>query len=226
MPIKLYPKPKPGYIFSKWIFETDSLESYVLSGDTLIASPIGNFDVTVKFAQDTFPRIIINEINYYSNSSFDPKDWVELFNAQTFPIDLSGWEFKDESNSFIIPVNTFLNPDQYIVLCQSKDDFESIFGSADYMIFELDFGFDRNGETLILLDDQSALIDSVKYSSSYPWPIEPNGTGSTLELTNPLSDNILPANWSASNVIGGTPGKINSTVTGLTELSGYFPKLS
>lgn len=223
IPVKLTPKPNPGFVFNNWTFETDSLESYVLSGDTLIAYPIGNFSVTTKFVQDTFPRIIINEINYYSSSSFDPNDWVELYNAQTFPIDLSNWIFKDEANSFTIPVDITLNPDNYMVLCQDKDDFESIFGVTDYVVCELDFGFNRSGEKLKLLDNQNSLIDSVKYGSSYPWPIEPNGAGYTLELKNPMADNNQAQNWTASNVIGGTPGKINSTATNMNELSENFP---
>jgi hypothetical protein len=224
MPVKLYPKPNPGYVFNYWIFETDSLESYVLSGDTLIANPIGDFDVTVKFAQDTFPRIIINEINYYSNSRFDPNDWVELYNAQTFPIDLSNWIFNDETHNFTFPAGTTINPDNYLVLCQDKEDFESIFGKPDYMTLELDFGFDRNGEILKILDKQHALIDSVKYSSSYPWPSDPNGAGFTLELSDPLSDNSQSQNWTSSNIIGGTPGKINSIITVLAEHSEDLPE--
>ncbi|MBN1406440.1 MAG: CotH kinase family protein [Calditrichaceae bacterium] len=223
IPIKLTPKPNPGYVFSEWIFQTDSLDSYVLSGNSLIASPLGNFTATAKFVQDTFPRIIINEINYYPNDSFDPGDWVELYNAQIFPVALSNWEFKDNANSFTIPENTMLDPDNYMVLCQDKDDFEDIFGTTDYIIFELDFGFDRNGEMLKLLDDDGALIDSVEYSSVYPWPIEPNGAGYTLELIDPLSDNTQSQNWAASNTIGGTPGKINSAVTHLIDQPEYIP---
>ena len=45
-----------------------------------------------------------------------------------------------------------------------------------------------------------------------PWPIEPDGTGPTLELKNLSLDNSSGENWSASLEVGGTPGAINSTI--------------
>jgi hypothetical protein len=224
VPIQLIAKPSIGYVFNEWSFETDSLENYTISGDTLEFIPFGDINLTAKFSQDTFPHIIINEINYYSSNSFDPKDWIELYNCQTFPIDISGWKFKDDANSYTIPNNIILDPDQYIVLCQDKDDFEEIFGSADYAIGNLNFGLDRNGESLRLFNDQNILIDSVDYRNSYPWPTEPNGAGNTLELTDPMSDNTLAQNWAASKQIGGTPGWENSTVTSITYSQNLSPE--
>ena len=43
-----------------------------------------------------------------------------------------------------------------------------------------------------------------------PWPTAPNGEGPTLELIDPMEDNSIAQNWTASADIGGTPGKVNS----------------
>ena len=47
------------------------------------------------------------------------------------------------------------------------------------------------------------------YESIPPWPTEPNGTGLTLCLRDPATDNSLADNWTASVEIGGTPGAVN-----------------
>jgi hypothetical protein len=46
-----------------------------------------------------------------------------------------------------------------------------------------------------------------------PWPIAPNGEGPTLELVDPMEDNSIAQNWTASEDIGGTPGKVNSILS-------------
>ncbi len=58
----------------------------------------------------------------------------------------------------------------------------------------------------------------------HPWPMEADGSGSTLELINPDLDNSVTSNWKSS--IGfGTPGEINSTfITGIEETKERIPK--
>ncbi len=50
--------------------------------------------------------VVINEINYNSTDEIvgDPArpDWIELYNNSDYPVDLSGWQFKDEGSTFII----------------------------------------------------------------------------------------------------------------------------
>ena len=54
------------------------------------------------------------------------------------------------------------------------------------------------------------LIDAVEYDDEYPWPVEADGEGYTLELIHPSLDNSLAGNWLASILHYGSPGEINS----------------
>jgi len=54
------------------------------------------------------------------------------------------------------------------------------------------------------------------YDDADPWPVEPDGTGSTLALIDPEQDNIHAANWLAS-AENGTPGWRNDGATGIDE---------
>ncbi len=46
------------------------------------------------------------------------------------------------------------------------------------------------------------------YDDAAPWPLEPDGTGPTLALRNPLVDNNYYVSWQASSEYG-TPGEQN-----------------
>jgi hypothetical protein len=55
----------------------------------------------------------------------------------------------------------------------------------------------NSGEKLVLADGFGNVIDSVTYSNLPPWP-NADGNGSYLELADPLSDNSVASNWTAS----------------------------
>ncbi len=55
------------------------------------------------------------------------------------------------------------------------------------------------------------VIDFVEYDDTSPWDSIADGDGPSLELLNPLFDNILAENWGASTGYG-TPGTYNSVL--------------
>ncbi len=156
--------------------------------------------------------IIINEINYHSAEDFDPEDWVELYNPGTENLDISGWEFKDENDEhiFIIPDNTILSANEYLVLCNDMAAFTTFFPNVTNFIGDFEFGLSGGGEPIRLFDAEGTLVDSVDYDDEDGWPTLPDGNGNTLELIDPSLDNTLPENWQSS-VGYGTPGQTNSS---------------
>ena len=155
--------------------------------------------------------IVINEINYHSSDEFDPGDWVELYNPTTEVFDLSNWIFKDEVDDHIFEIseNVFLNPSEYIVLCEDSTSFKTLFPDVVNFIGDLNFGLSGGGELIRIFDSTGALADTVYYDDIDPWPEEADGNGPTLELINPFEDNALAINWSASEGYG-SPGSINT----------------
>ena len=157
--------------------------------------------------------VVINEINYNSSDDFDPEDWVELYNPTNDPINVSSWTFKDENDAhvFAIPENSFLGPDQYLVLCKDADAFSALFPDVGNYVGDLGFGLDGAGELTRLFNANGILVDAVEYDNSSPWPEDADGNGPTLELVNPYWDNARAENWSASEGYG-SPGSLNTTV--------------
>ncbi|MFC1551304.1 CotH kinase family protein [Candidatus Latescibacterota bacterium] len=162
--------------------------------------------------------VVINEINYNSSEDFNSGDWVELYNITENTIDISGWVFKDDddTHSFELPSNTVLEPYAYVVLCCDDSLFTNEFPEVNRVVGSFGFGLNAAGEALRLYDAYGGLVDWVVYDDAEPWPIESDGTGSTLALVNPEEDNIHAANW-ASSAGNGTPGWVNDVANGIDE---------
>ena len=176
--------------------------------------------VTAVFElREIVDTIVINEINYNAADNFDTEDWVEFYNPQDYAVDLSGWEFKDNDDEHIyeFPEGTIIEPFGFIVLSRDTATFKSYFPDVEVM-GDLGFGFSSNGELIRLFDSTGVLVDTVHYDDVEPWPIEPNGTGPTLELIHWELDNALPESWQASSDHG-TPGAINGGTVGMNEIS-------
>jgi hypothetical protein len=165
----------------------------------------------LMYAGVSDPVVVINEINYNSSAGFDPGDWVELCNPASTPIDISGWVFMDNNRvpSFVLNPGTILQPRSYIVICFNSKSFNLQFPGVTNYQGNMKNGLSGKGESVFLYNTEGRLVDSLTYNNKNPWPIGPDGGGSTIELKNPWLENSTAANWSASSGYG-TPGAINS----------------
>ncbi|HIF27714.1 MAG TPA: lamin tail domain-containing protein [Candidatus Marinimicrobia bacterium] len=159
--------------------------------------------------------VVINEINYNSLDSFDPDDWVEIYNSSSESIDLGSWLLKDENDDhiFSVPSNTILLPDQYLVFCTDTIKFTALFPDVNPYYGDLGFGLGGGGDFVRLFDYNGLLVDIVEYDDIAPWDTLADGSGPTLELNHPSLDNTLGESWSASQGYG-TPGAVNSAYNG------------
>ncbi len=170
--------------------------------------------------------IVINEIMY------DPlngqNEWFELFNRSSQTIDLAHWTFNDKPTSS--GVNLFEISNQPLIIRAG----EYVVVTADSSIFKLfpsllqtdstihvrvlnrsnGFGFNNDGDAVVLKDITTSTIDSVAYLPSWHNPNVIDTKGRSLERINPNIDSNDPRNWSTcTNILGGTPGKVNSIIT-------------
>jgi hypothetical protein len=177
-------------------------------------------NITAVFESDGsgLNHIIINEINYNSAPGSDAGDWIEIYNGGVDARDLSFWRISDSDDShvFLIPQNTMLGPDEYLVVCRDSSLFESQYPSVSDYTGNLNFGFAGSGDCVRLFTGNGILVDSVYYKPVYPWPEMSNGTGHSLALNSPLLDNENPDNWVSSEKTG-TPGLPNNATTNIEE---------
>jgi hypothetical protein len=222
VPLQISAIPAYGYEFSQWTGDFSNSDA------NMELSLTQNMNITANFepADDYTAPVVINEINYHSSDSYDPGDWIEIYNNSSTPVDISEWIFKDENDSigFTFPTNKMIEIGDYLVICNNCIAFSTCFPQVENFIGNFEFGLNNGGELLILHDKGGNVIDSLHYDDQSTWPTEPDGNGPTLELKSPNLDNSLGENWSASN-FHGTPGAVNSVYTGiLGENKNQLPK--
>ena len=151
-------------------------------------------------------NIVINEIMYNPASKADNDEFLELFNPTGSTVDLSGWCFTQGivlcfSNGISLAANS------YGVISPSSSTTLTTYGVATLGTYTGKLS--NSGEVVTLVDGVSAVVDSVTYSDSVPWPTTPDGSGPSLELRSPQSDHNNASSWAASSPVP-TPGAINS----------------
>lgn len=153
-------------------------------------------------------EIIINEICYSapilrSNPVHgiprrkSDEEWIELYNRGDSTVDLSGWDFGEGIN-FDFPLGTSLESGGYLVIAKDPAAVLSAHPGIQ-VIGPFSGSLDGNGEHIKLRDAANNPVDQVRYSDGGEWPAAADGNGSTLELTDPDSDNSLPGAWAASD---------------------------
>jgi hypothetical protein len=175
-------------------------------------------------------EVIINEIMYHPRSAQSQpedirKEYIELFNRGTAAANLSGWRFSNAVD-FAFPDVT-LGPRQYLVVAADVNVFKAIYPSAANVVGGWDGRLSNSGETVELVDSAGIMVDLLRYADQGDWGLrelgpgdrghrgwlwvtEHDGTGRSLELTNPVLPNEHGQNWLASANAGGTPGTVNS----------------
>lgn len=212
LPVNLKAIPAdPTLEFDHWDIPAHIVTPGILSPEVQI-NPTTNDFITAHFRLKTYAdSLVINEINYNSPASFDPGDWVEVYNPHPYDLDVSGWQFRDEDDThqYTFPEGTVIDSLGYLVICTNSAAFVSLFPDIENYTGDTGFGLAGGGELIRIYNAQGTLIDPVTYDDAAPWPTEPDGNGPTLELRRPSLDNALGENWVASP-LHGTPGRINS----------------
>ncbi len=163
---------------------------------------------------DPYFRLIISEIMYNDLSSSDSLEYFELFNSGLSTIDLSGYTITKGVN-YTFPPNTYLYDGHYLVVAKDSALINSVFGISGS--FQWDSGaLNNSGEEIMIQSAYGDTLAYVDYKDVSPWPIEGDGSGSSIEFCSIAAFyNNDGALWTASNnfvalfngdSIFGTPG--------------------
>ena len=171
---------------------------------------ISNNSLTKAFYSGyTASSILINEVMYDPNE--DESEWVEFVNASNDEINLNGWQVAEgsifDSPKIFVNEDIIIQPGEYFVI--ADDTSNGKFANVDSPVFQLNFGELNSTEDIVAIFDlRGALIDSLKYSSSWG-----GGDGYSLERISLQSPTNQKANWLSSIISNGsTPGSSNSTI--------------
>ncbi len=166
-------------------------------------------------------NVVINEIHYHPDTNTEPVEFIELYNAFTEAVDVSGWYFAD-GVSYVFPEGTLIAAKGYLVVSRNPSACTLKFDVLTLGPF--DGKLSNEGEGLVLYNRTGSAIDFVDYGSDFPWPTAANGEGASMELIYPALDNDLAGSWRSSGYHAAarpeaafgppTPGRRNSVYSG------------
>ena len=170
------------------------------------------------------PRVgplVITEMMYHPLDG--SVEFVEIQNIFGFPVPLAGVQV--EGIGYVFDAGApELDPGEVVLVVENDPTtFRATFNPpAAVGVFGPYAGRLSNGGEKVALKlpeanplpaepDLKPAVDSADYNDASPWPISPDGTGTTLERLLPASYGSDPASWQASVSPSGTPGVVDSS---------------
>jgi len=173
--------------------------------------------------------VVINEIQFDPNGSDNSTnpEFVEYYNTSANPLDLSGYYHQYGSDAALqFPNGTVIGGNDYLVLVYNATLFATKYPAVpsskvlvipDSAPTASVMANSGTGTIVFRAFDNSAVIDTVAYRVTPPWPgntvsgsnYAASNTNYTIELVHPSLDNSDGANWVVSSILGGTPGENN-----------------
>ncbi len=200
-----------------WAQPFISQQDYLLTLSNL-SDPAGNILVTdsksfkfIEIGQAGPFDLLITEIMADPTPAIGLPDaeYLEIHNTTTNIFDLSDYKIRVGTTEKTLP-DSFIYPDEFVIL--TDDDNASLLSPFGRVIALQSMStLTNSGTTLALITIDGNILHEVDYAISwYGDPAKSDG-GWSLEMINPFHICSDQQNWrAASNLQGGTPGKVNT----------------
>lgn len=163
------------------------------------------------FAQFTPPTsVIINEINYRTDTPGDFTEYIELHNPTSSAINLNGWLVEGIGFTFS---NVSIPANGYLIIAQDVNDVQALFSipGGVNVVGPFTGALKNSGEDVLLRDNNGFEVDFVDYNNWNEWPSTGHLEDDNLSLQ--LVNKNLPGNHAGSWAADfRTPGAPNSGV--------------
>ncbi len=139
-----------------------------------------NLTIPIQKGDLVINELMSNNLSVVADKSGKYDDWIELYNKSTYPISTNGLYLSDtllNLSKWKLP-NHVINPDSYYIIWADEDEHQ---GGK-----HANFRLSNNGETLILANMDSTVIDSITFISQpndMSYSRSPNGFGGFTVLT-------------------------------------------
>ncbi|NOQ26944.1 MAG: hypothetical protein GQ564_16410, partial [Bacteroidales bacterium] len=165
------------------------------------------------------PDLRITEIMYQPASNDTLWEWIEVYNADTFSVELSGY-YLDNNNGDTLQVCNIQSgsiPSEKTAILFNADkistaDFDSVWGGGANLIPVTNWSMLDNAEDSIGLwmskydyglRDFGKALEMVTYKNTTPFPV--NDTASSIYLVDTDSNRLEPSNWVLSRECQSSP---------------------
>src|SRR5574341_1345611 len=138
--------------------------------------------------------VVINEVHYHpaEGSSFE---FVEILNDSTGAVNVGRWAFRNGVH-VEIPAGPVIPPGGFLVVCENPADLALRYALPPAALVPwVDSSLANEGEELVLVDANGAVVDAVRFDDQVPWPTGADGGGASLQRLCARADSNQPTNW-------------------------------
>ena len=173
-------------------------KSYNLMADFQIF-PKENDLIITEFMSDPDPAV-----------GLPSSEFIEIFNPTSTSLSLDEIKISDESSISFSITNQKILPNEYLILCASKDT--SLFKSFGRTIGISGFPtLNNDKDKLIIYSKDNSIIDQIEYTSDWHTDNTKSEGGYSIELIYPHQKCKGKSAWATTyNDVGGTAGRQNS----------------
>jgi hypothetical protein len=178
--------------------------------------------VTARFAADQdFSKLLFTEVMYHPTHETERHEFIELKNAGTVPLDVSGLELMSLRGRVVLlhrfAEGAVIAPGAFYLLVNHPDEFQARYPGVPYQGVNLR-RLDNSFDALAIQSTNAAVASRMFYDSHGPWPVVPDNHGyfdpndetvgfSLVRVSlDPELDPEDYRTWRASAAPGGSPG--------------------
>ncbi|WCJ59442.1 Ig-like domain-containing protein [Fontisphaera persica] len=132
-------------------------------------------------------RVIFNEIMHNPRGGAAAREWIELRNLATEPVNLTGWRIS-RGVSYTFPPVT-LPAQGYLVVAADVAAFRSNYPTVTNVVGGWTGQLANGGETLELVSAEGEVVNRVRYASEGDWAVRERGRGAEPVLSITRSGN-------------------------------------
>lgn len=180
--------------------------TYALDGDTTNNKRIGQVNV---IPAGSFDSLVVNEI-MYAPTTGTGKEWFEIFNKTSNPVDLANWKWKDATSTIQTITTQSINipANGYAVICEDSIAIKGFYPLNTGVYIQTNWSaLNNTGDNVILINPIGVIIDSITFTSSWG-----GSTGNkSLERISVSLPTNQQSNWGTCvSPFGATPNRVNS----------------
>jgi hypothetical protein len=140
--------------------------------------------------------LLISEIMYNPGTNGDTLEFIEIYNKSTAAIPIGGLKFTEGLLGTMPEFS--LGSQKAVCFALDTAAFRRFYGISAIGQWETGQALSNGGEKLTIANTFGGIVDSLTFDDVAPWPLEPDGTGPSLEIINVNIDNSLASNWRKS----------------------------
>lgn len=171
------------------------------------SSSSSNFTFTTSDPGSGSGTVVFSEIFYDTPGTDSNEEWIELYNAGSTTIDLSGYTITDNNgtgSSYTFPSGSTILPGSYFTVASNSAGFNALY-SFDADQYGSIPALNNGGDALILTDGSSIEVDAVAWeggaSSGVPtgWGTGPTAATGESIFRNPVTlDTDASTDWAVA----------------------------